>query len=145
MLSRYNPFGDLSRLQSQLDQLMDWPSGQRLDATRGTSWIPAVDVFEDNERLLFKIDVPEVRKEDVNVRVDNGVLTIEGSRKLENEEKKNGYHRVERVSGKFARSFALPSTLATDAINAELKDGVLRVSVPKKREAQPRSIDIKVS
>lgn len=142
MLTHRDPFLDLFRLPSELGRMFD-DSPRRLDATRGTAWVPPVDVHEDQERLLFKVDLPEVRREDLTVRVDGGVLTIEGSRKLEHAEgKQNGYHRVERSYGAFARSFALPDSVSTEDVNAELKDGVLRVSLAKKREAKPRTIAI---
>lgn len=145
MANRTDPFTALSRLQTDLARAFDDGFfGRPLDAARA-SWSPAVDVFEDGERLLFKFELPEVKREDLTVRLDKGVLTVEGQRKLEREDAKQGYHRVERAFGRFARSFALPDTVATDTIDAELKDGVLRVSLPKKREAQPRTVDVKVS
>lgn len=142
MLSRLDPFADLFRIQSHLNRLFD-DGASRIDSSRGTDWLPAVDVHEDNERLLFKIDLPGIRKEDVSVRVDGGVLTIEGSRKLDLEEKRQGYHRVERAHGRFSRSFALPDSVSTDEVRAELKDGVLEVALAKRREAKPRTIEIK--
>lgn len=142
MLSRLDPFADLFRVQSQLNRLFD-DGLSRIDSSRGTAWLPSVDVHEDSERLLFKVDVPGVRKEDINVRVDGGVLTLEGSRKLELEEKRQGYHRVERAHGKFSRSFALPDSVSTDEVHAELRDGVLEVSLAKKKEAKPRTIEIR--
>ena len=146
MLTRNDPFTALSRLQNDLARAFDdGVVGRPLDAARAASWLPSVDVFEDDTRLLFKFEVPEVKREDLNVRVDKGVLTVEGHRHLENEEKKQGYHRVERSYGRFARSFALPDTAAGETVEAELKDGVLRVSVGKKREALPRTIDVKIS
>jgi HSP20 family protein len=146
MLSRQDPFSDLLRLQSEVSRWFDdGASPRRLDATRGTAWVPPVDVHEDQERLLFKVDLPEVRREDVTLRVDSGVLTIEGSRKLEFEDRQSGYHRVERVNGKFARSFALPDSVSSDDVKAELKDGVLRITIGKKKEARPRTIEIKAS
>lgn len=141
MLSRLDPFTDLFRVQSQLNRLFD---DSRIDSSRGTAWLPSVDVHEDAERLLFTVDLPGVRKEDVSVRVDGGVLTIEGSRNLELEEKRKGYHRVERAHGKFSRSFALPDSVNTDSVEAELKEGVLSIVLPKKEDEKPRTIEIKV-
>jgi HSP20 family protein len=145
MLTRNDPFTTLSRLQSDLARAFDdGVFGRAIDAPRA-AWAPAVDVYEDEARILFKFELPEVRKEDLSVRVDRGVLTVEGARKLENEERKAGYHRVERSFGKFARSFALPDSVTGENIDAELKDGVLRVALAKKREAQARTIDVKIS
>lgn len=142
MLSRLDPFADLLRAQSQFARFFD-DAFQRIDSSRGTSWLPPIDVYEDEERFLFKVDLPGVRKDDVSVRVDSGVLTIEGSRKLEREEKRDGYHRIERSHGKFSRSFALPESISTDDVQAELKDGVLEIVLAKKKAAQPRTIEIK--
>lgn len=142
MLSRLDPFSDLFRLQSQLSRLFEEGS-PRIDSSRGTAWLPAVDVHEDKERLMFQIDLPGVRKEDVSVHVEGGVLTIEGSRQLEMEEKRQGYHRVERAHGKFSRSFALPDSVSTEEVHAELREGVLAIKLLKKREEMPRSIEIK--
>jgi len=142
MLSRLDPFADLLRAQSQFARFFD-EAFPRIDSSRGTSWLPPVDVYEDDARLIFKVDLPGIRKDDVTVRVDSGVLTIEGSRKLEREEKRDGYHRVERSHGKFSRSFALPETVSTEDVEAELKDGVLEVVLAKKKEAKPRKIEIK--
>lgn len=146
MLARTNnPFGSLFRLHDELNRAFEDRNGFGLDPTRASAWAPAVNVFEDAETLTFKLDLPEVKKEDVHVRVDKGVLTIEGSRSLEREDKKTGYHRIERSFGKFARAFSLPDTVSSENVNAELKDGVLRIVLGKRKEAQPKHIEVKVS
>ncbi len=143
-LDRYDPFTALQRFSDTLSRAFEEGGlGANLDATRGTSWLPPVDVYEDPERLVFRFDVPGVRKEDLSIRFENNVLTVEGSRKLESENHRQNYHRVERVYGRFARSFSLPSTVSGDKITAELKDGILSLSLPKRPEAQPRTIEIK--
>lgn len=142
MLSRLDPFTDLLRAQSHFSRLFD-DAFVRTGSSRGTGWIPPIDVYEEDDRLLFKVDLPGVRKEDVSVHVDAGVLIIEGSRKLDREEKRDGYHRVERAYGKFSRSFSLPDAISTDDVEAELKDGVLEVVLAKKKEAKPRTVEIK--
>jgi HSP20 family protein len=138
-LERYDPFRNLihDTLRSFFDE------AGRIDASRGTSWVPPVDVYEDKERLVFKFDLPDVRREDLNVRVENGVLTVEGKRKLEFSEKRDNYHRIERVHGAFARSFSVPSSVSQEKVDAELKNGVLRVTLEKRPEALPRTIEIK--
>lgn len=147
MSMRNDPFTTLARLQTDLARAFDeGVLGRPLDTARGTpSWMPQVDVYEDDQKLMFKFDVPEVKREDLTVRLDKGVLTVEGHRKLEREDKREGYHRVERAFGRFARSFAIPEAVATDKVEAELKDGVLRVSLAKRPESQPRMIDVRVS
>jgi HSP20 family protein len=144
MLDRYDPFAALQRFQDQVIRAFEETGlTSRLDASRATAWTPPVDVYEDEERLTFRFDVPDVPKENISVRVENGVLTVEGHRKLEFEDRRNNYHRVERAFGRFARSFSLPSTVSAERVDAELRDGVLRLTLPKKPEAQPRSIEIK--
>jgi HSP20 family protein len=145
MLEKYDPFRNLQLLSDALSRAFeDFPFGS-LEASRATTWAPRVDVWEDSERILFKFDVPDVRKEDLTVRVENGVLTVEGQRKLEYEEKRNNYHRIERSYGKFARSFSLPDTVSHDKVDAELKDGVLRITLLKRAEMKPRTIEVKAA
>jgi HSP20 family protein len=143
MLERYDPLARNLQLMQDIMRNVFGDARMGLDASRGTTWLPAVDVYEDHERLIFKFDLPEVRREDLSVRLENGVLTVEGKRGLEFEDRRDNYHRVERVFGSFARSFSVPNTVATDKIDAELKNGVLRVTLVKKPEAQPRSIEIR--
>jgi HSP20 family protein len=119
-----------------------------LGVTRNTEsfgWTPAVDVFEDTEGVTFKFDLPEVDGKDVEVRVEDGTLTIRGERKLEREDKREGYHRIERAYGTFARNFTLPPTLDPVKVTAEHKNGVLRIFVPKRAEAKPKSVNVKVN
>src|SRR5438093_576819 len=106
-----------------------------------TEWAPLVDITEDDKEFLIKAELPEVKREDVKVAVENGVLTISGERKLEKEHKK--YHRVERVYGGFVRSFTLPDGADADKVNAEFKDGVLKVHLPKSEKVQPKQIEVK--
>jgi HSP20 family protein len=103
-----------------------------------------VDITEDEKEYLIKAELPEVKKEDVKVTVENGVLTMTGERKFEKEQKDKKYHRIERSYGSFMRSFSLPEAAAGDKVSAEFKDGVLKVHLPKSPEAKPKSIDVKV-
>ena len=141
LLDRYDPFRGIHSMQSALNRFFD--DNALVDASRGTSWVPAVDVYEDPERLSFRFDVPGLKKEDVTVRVEHGLLTVEGKRVFENDKQKNNYHRIERSYGAFARSFSLPSTVAADKVEAEMKEGVLRINFPKKAEAQARNVEIR--
>lgn len=143
-MQRWNPARDFARLQDEVNRLFDGSLG----ITRGSEsygWTPAVDVFEDTEGVTFKFDLPEVDSKDVDVRLEDGVLTVRGQRKLEREDKREGYHRIERSYGVFARSFTLPATLEADKATAEQKNGVLRIFVPKRAEAKPKSISVKVN
>ena len=108
-------------------------------------WAPMVDIVEDEKNYIIKAELPEVKKEDVDVRVQNGVLTITGERKAEKEEKNRKYHRVERSYGSFARSFALPANVEADKVSAAYKDGLLTVSVAKSEKAQPKQIEVKIA
>jgi len=108
------------------------------------AWTPAVDIFEDENSFVIKLELPEIKREDVKVTLDKNVLTISGERRLENEEKRDHYHRVERSYGRFFRSFTLSPNTNMEGISAEFKDGVLRLSVPKKEEARPKQIQVEI-
>jgi HSP20 family protein len=108
-------------------------------------WTPLADITEDDKEYVIKAELPELRKEDVKVTVENGVLTISGERKFEKEEKKKKYHRVERGYGSFVRTFALPEDADADKIKAKFKNGVLMVHLPKNEKAKPKQIEVQVS
>ena len=143
-MQRWNPARDFARLQDEVNRLFDGSLGIAR-STESYGWTPAVDVFEDVEGVTFKFDLPEVDAKDVDVRFEDGVLTVRGQRKLEREDKREGYHRIERSHGVFARSFTLPATLEADKATAEQKNGVLRIFVPKRAEAKPKSVTVKVN
>jgi HSP20 family protein len=107
-------------------------------------WTPRVDIAETDKAFEIKVDIPEVNKEDVKVTVHNGVLTVQGERKLEKEEKGKKFHRVERYYGNFTRSFTLPENVDETKINASFKDGVLNLQIQKTEEEKPKSIEVKV-
>jgi len=108
-------------------------------------WAPAVDILEDDKEYLIKVELPEVQKENVKVTVERGTLTISGERKAETEEKDRKFHRIERFYGRFVRSFAIPDDAADGKVNAEFKDGILRVHLGKSDKALPKQIEVKVS
>jgi HSP20 family protein len=143
-IQRWNPARDFSRLQDEVNRLFDTNLGLTRSG-ESYGWTPAVDVFEDTEGVTFKFDLPEVEGKDVDVRLEDGTLTVRGERKLEREEKREGYHRIERAYGTFARSFSLPATLEGEKVTAEYKNGVLRIFVPRRAEAKPKSISVKVN
>ncbi len=109
------------------------------------TWSPLVDVFEDADGITLKVELPEVEAKDVDIQIEGNQLTVKGERKLEQEDKREGYHRIERTYGTFARTFTLPATVDAEHITAESKDGVLRVFLPKKAETKPRQIKIAAS
>jgi HSP20 family protein len=110
-----------------------------------TTWAPACDIFETENEIVVKAELPEVRKEDVTVAVENNVLMIRGERKFEEETKQENYHRVERAYGEFVRNFTLPAFAEAEKITAEFKDGMLRVTIPKREEAKPKQVEVRVN
>lgn len=108
------------------------------------TWAPACDIYENNNEIVVKVELPEVKREDVRVSIENNLLTIHGERKLSEETKKENYHRVERNYGEFTRSFTLPGFVDTNKVNAEFKDGILRVTLTKREEAKPKQVEVKV-
>ena len=110
----------------------------------GRPWSPAVDIFETEDELVLKADVPEVELKDIDVHVENQTLTLSGERKFEKEDTNKGYHRIERAYGQFTRTFTLPSTVDTEQVAAEYHNGVLTVKLPKKAAAKPRQVKIDV-
>ncbi len=143
MLTRFDPFRDLARMQEEMGRLFD----DRLVTRTGESmgWTPKVDIYEDEEGVSLRFELAGVEPKDVDIRFENGVLTLRGERKLEKEDTKDNYHRVELSYGTFTRSFSLPGSIDAERIHAESKNGVLSVLLPKKAEAKPRSIQVKVN
>lgn len=141
-ISVWNPFQELERVQREVNRLFD--SEVRGRAESDAQWAPRVDIYEDPERFLCKAELPGMKPEQVNISIENNLLTISGERKFEHEEKKNNYHRIERLYGSFRRSFQLPNTIDATKVSAEMKDGILAVSLPKRVEVQPKQIKIEV-
>lgn len=138
MLSRFDPFGEMQRLTDQMFRA--WGGGGL--GERGP-FAPAVDIYETDDAIEVKAELPGVKPEDVHIDVENNVLTISGERKLEHEEKREGYHRMESSYGSFSRSFALPESCDPDKVDAELDEGILRVRIAKKPEIVPKRIQVK--
>jgi len=109
-----------------------------------TAWTPACDIFETDKELILKAELPEVKKEDLHLALENNVLTIKGERKFETETKEGEFHRLERSYGEFVRNFTLPNVIDQTKINAEFKDGLLRIVLPKREEAKAKQIEVKV-
>jgi HSP20 family protein len=123
----------------------DTPAGRTDEPFVFADWAPAVDIQETDKEYTVTADLPEVKKEDVKVELENGVLTIEGERKQEKEEKGKRFHRVERQYGQFIRRFALPNEVDASKVQAEFKDGVLSVKLPKSTNGKAKSVEIKVA
>ena len=144
-ITRWEPFRNLSTLQEQVNRLFETSFKGNADNSALTTWAPAVDIYETENELVIKADLPEVAEKDVDVRVENNMLTIRGERKFEQNVKEDNYLRVERAYGSFSRSFSLPNTVNTEAIEANYKDGVLKVVLPKRAESKPKQVKINVS
>jgi HSP20 family protein len=152
-LVKWNPFGETDALQNRLDSFFfnGFPNRMRLlrrfengEELRLPDWSPLVDITEYDHEYLFKADLPEMKKEDVKVTVENGILFITGERKAEKEEKKRKFHRIERAFGFFERTFTVPEDADTAKIVAEFKDGVLNIHLPKFPMAKVKPIEVKV-
>ena len=142
MMTRWEPFRDLARIQDEVNRLFD---DRSFRGSESVGWTPAVDIYEDEDSVSLRFELAGVEPKDVDVRFENGVLTVKGERKLEKDDKRENYHRVERSYGTFTRSFSLPGTLDPERIKAEAKNGVLEITLPKKAEAKPRAIQVKVT
>jgi HSP20 family protein len=119
--------------------------GRAMQEQNLTTWAPAVDIYEGRNELVVKADLPDVKPEDLAIRVENNILTIRGERKFEKKADEKNYLRVERAYGSFARSFSLANTVNTEAIKADYKDGVLTLNIPKREEAKAKQIKVNVA
>jgi HSP20 family protein len=145
---RWDPFRELEDVSTRLGRLLGQPRLQRIvddDGAFFADFSPAVDVQETDKEYVVKADLPDVKKEDVKVGIEDGVLTLEGERKQEKEEKNKKFHRVERTYGKFVRRLALPMEVDAEKVAAEFKDGVLNVRMPKLATAKPKAIEVRVA
>jgi len=137
-LSHCDPFANLRVFEDAVTRMLSEPRGNR-------PWSPAVDIFETENELVLKADLPDVEQKSIDVRVENHTLTLEGERKFEKEESGKSYHRIERSYGHFTRSFSVPQTFDTDNITAQYRNGVLTVTLPKREAAKPKQVKIEVS
>jgi len=145
-LVRWDPFRELGTIQARLNRIVgELPDRTTEQGALFSDWSPAVDIAETDEEYLVKAELPELKKEDVKVALQDGVLTVEGERKEEKEEKGKKFHRIERAYGRFVRRFALPTEIDPDKVQAEFKDGVLNVHLPKAASAKPKAIEVKVA
>src|SRR5579875_1398085 len=148
-MTRFVPFrssfNDLAVLQNRLNSIFtDFarPEGEG-DQLAAGNFVPAVDVYEDPQKLVLKVEVPGIKPEDLDIRVEGRVLTVRGERKWDSEQKEENYHRIERRYGSFVRSFTLPATVDTENIQAQSEHGVLELTLNKKPEAKPKQITVK--
>ena len=145
-ISRWDSFSGLNSLQDQVNRLFeDTVSRGRSGNSDLATWAPAVDIYETEQELVVKADLPEVEENDIDLRVENSTLTLRGERRFQNEVSQDHYLRVERAYGSFTRSFSLPNTVNTEGIRAEYRNGVLTVHMAKREESKPKQIKISVS
>jgi HSP20 family protein len=144
-IARLEPFRGLSTLQDQFNRLFNESFRNHTEESALTTWAPAVDIYETPNELVVKADLPDVNEKDIDVRVENNLLTIRGERKFEKSVSEENYLRVERTYGSFSRSFSLPNTVNPEAIGAEYKNGVLTVTLPKREESKPRQVKVTVN
>ncbi len=143
-LVKWNPWREIEDMFDRYTRAVGWPRTGGQDVVATGDWAPRVDIAETDKEFLIKAEIPEVKKEDVKVTVDNGVLTIRGERKQEKEEKGKKFHRIERSYGSFTRSFTLPDNVDETKITATFKDGMLNLQIQKTEEAKPKAIEVKV-
>ena len=144
-LTRFEPFRGASTLQDQITRLFGDVFERSADESNLTAWAPAVDIFETEHELVVKADLPDVDPKDLDIRVENNILTIRGERKFEKKVNEDQYLRVERAYGAFTRSFSLANTVNSEAIKADYQNGVLTLTIPKREEAKPKQIKVNVN
>ena len=143
MITRWDPFREMTTLQDRMNRLFNDQFGAmtRDEALTG-SFVPPVDVYEDENTIQVRLEVPGIDEKDIDIRMENNVLTVRGERKFEKDEKEENFHRVERRYGSFTRSFTLPSTVNSDDVQADYDKGVLTIRLAKRAEAKPKQIKV---
>ncbi|MBZ5644784.1 MAG: Hsp20/alpha crystallin family protein [Acidobacteriia bacterium] len=144
-ITRFQPFRGFSTLQDQVNRIFNETVRSQGDESTLTAWAPSVDIYETPNELVVKADLPDVEEKDIDVRVENNLLTIHGERKFDKSVAEDNYLRIERTYGTFSRSFSLPNTVNPESIRAEYKNGVLAVSLPKREESKPRQVKVNIT
>ena len=146
LITRWDPYRDLATLQNRVNRLFQEspPAAAKTSLDHSGAFVPPVDVYEDEQGLRLKLEVPGIDEKDLDVRVENNVLSIRGERKFEKEEKEENFHRIERRYGSFSRTFTLPTTVDTEKVSADYKNGVLTLQLVKKAEAKPKQIKVNI-
>jgi HSP20 family protein len=147
-ITKWEPIRDLLTLQDRMNRLFDdsvrglRPGDEALGAA---IWSPAVDIYETENEVILKAELPEINQKDIDIQVENNTLVLRGERKFEKDTKRENFHRIERAYGNFARSFTLPNTIDQEKIHADYKDGILKVVMPKREEIKPKQIKVALS
>lgn len=143
-LTPFSSFRGMATFQDQINRLFNETFDRSSEEANLTPWAPAVDIYETEHNLVVKADLPDIKPEELDIRVENNILTIRGERKFEKKVEENNYLRVERAYGSFSRSFSLANTVNTEAIQADYQNGVLTLNIPKREEAKPKQIKVRV-
>jgi HSP20 family protein len=144
---RFDPFRDLASMQDRINRIFGdaYLRNNEDDVTNRGDWRPPVDIYEnDKHEIVLRAELPGLKREELDIRVENNTLTLRGERKRDTEVKQESYHRVERAYGAFSRSFSLPATVNTEKVGATFADGVLTITLPMREEAKPRQIQVQV-
>ncbi len=144
VLTRWDPFRELQSLQNRMNRLFEEQSGGQEALMTSGAFVPPVDVYEDQHGIQLKLEVPGIEEKDLDIKVENNVLTVSGERKFEKEQKEENFHRIERRYGSFTRSFTLPQTVDTEKITADYNSGVLNIHLAKREEAKPKQIKVSI-
>lgn len=142
-ITRWDPFRDVVSLQNRLNSLFQ-DYNREGEPVSTAAFVPPVDIYEDNQSIVLKLEVPGMKQEDLNIQLENNNLTVRGERKFENEEKEENFHRIERRYGSFFRSFTIPSTVNPESVKADYDAGVLRIQLEKRPEAKPKQIKVEI-
>jgi len=142
---KYNPFKELRTMQDQMNRMLDMAWNREFgEELKEGVWQPPVDIYEDEQSVVIKAEVPDVDQKDIEVRIENNTLTLKGERKHSSEIKKENYYRVERYFGQFQRSFSLPQSINQDKVQATCERGILTITLPKREEVKPKQISVEV-
>ncbi len=145
-ITRWDPFRELSSITDRMNRLFEETYGpvSREEGLTGANFVPPVDIYEDEHSIILKMEVPGIDQKDIDIRLENNVLTVRGERKFEKDEKEENFHRVERRYGSFTRSFTLPNAVDMENVNADYENGVLKIKLAKRAEAKPKQIKVNI-
>ncbi|MGC1362420.1 MAG: Hsp20/alpha crystallin family protein [Silvibacterium sp.] len=145
-ITRWDPYREVATLQNRLNSLFqDYNRNEGgTDPVSAASFVPPVDIYEDEHQIVLKLEVPGMKQEDLDIQLENNILTVRGERKFEKEEKEENFHRIERRYGSFYRAFTIPNTVNPESVKADYDAGVLRIQLEKRAEAKPKQIKVQV-
>ena len=143
-VTRWDPFREMTNLQSTLNRILNQENAQGDDLMTSGTFIPPVDIYEDEHSFKLHVEVPGLKESDIDIRLENSTLTLRGERKFETEQKEENFRRVERRYGSFVRSFTLPNTVDAEKVSAQYDNGVLTIQLAKKAEAKPKQIKVNI-